>query len=234
MTFRESAIAAYGGKCGWCGRADQLELDHIHNDGAAHRRALGRMRIEEWLQQEGYPTNVVQLLCRVCHEIKMYGRIGLSTQLKSRIKENVSMPPRDGAKSIHVSLDEEALDLLERQTKRPPYQNRSEIIETLIKGRTGHETAMLTGLVQQLQTLTATLPDELKPLSQMNGQLANMTVEVAHLKRQYQQVLDVLKVTYDSIKAMEQRQQESSWLHWWKTLFGVAPRKRLNTQDIRR
>lgn len=66
-------------KCATCpfDNIDALCLDHIENDGAAHRRALkigGRnlppgMRTYEALKLAGYPTGL-QILCANCNMIK--------------------------------------------------------------------------------------------------------------------------------------------------------------------
>jgi hypothetical protein len=45
MTAGEAAVQAYGGRCGWCGSTDRLELDPIdQGTGNAYRRMIGTTR----------------------------------------------------------------------------------------------------------------------------------------------------------------------------------------------
>jgi len=68
---RLKAIQAYGGACVCCGEREPkfLTFDHIHNDGAKHRReqAAGGSAIQYWLRANNYPKDVVQLLCFNCN-----------------------------------------------------------------------------------------------------------------------------------------------------------------------
>lgn len=43
-----------------------LTIDHMNNDGAAHRREIGNRRIYEWLERNGYPSGF-QVLCFNCN-----------------------------------------------------------------------------------------------------------------------------------------------------------------------
>jgi hypothetical protein len=78
---RAAIIAAYGGKCAWCEERNPffLHLDHIHNDGAEHRRSVtGRngscTKLYFRLRDEGYPKDRLQLLCANCNLAKgFYG-----------------------------------------------------------------------------------------------------------------------------------------------------------------
>jgi hypothetical protein len=46
-------------------------VDHIQNDGAAHRREYGGgWRIYEVIRREGYPRDRYQLLCANCNLAK--------------------------------------------------------------------------------------------------------------------------------------------------------------------
>jgi len=83
------AMQAYGGPtCKCCGVAEIefLAIDHIKNDGAAHRRALMKQKgwkgpatqmagshFYLWLKQQGYPPGF-QVLCMNCNFAK--GRFG--------------------------------------------------------------------------------------------------------------------------------------------------------------
>ena len=64
---RATILTAYGGKCACCGEGKQafLSLDHIDNDGAAHRRQL-TMDLAEWACQNDFPPSL-QLLCMNCN-----------------------------------------------------------------------------------------------------------------------------------------------------------------------
>lgn len=71
-------LNAYGNKCAHCGNNNpyQLEIDHINNDGAQHRRQLGSNRagigFYLLLRKWNYPKENFQLLCANCHNGKSY------------------------------------------------------------------------------------------------------------------------------------------------------------------
>lgn len=62
----------YGGKCNCCGESmiEFLTIDHIDNDGAAHRRILGYSgrgtAFYRWIKRNGYPGNL-RVLCYNCN-----------------------------------------------------------------------------------------------------------------------------------------------------------------------
>lgn len=60
-------------KCLSCGedRLICLTIDHINNDGGAHRKEIGVSYIYEWLRQNGYPPGF-QVLCGNCNWKKRY------------------------------------------------------------------------------------------------------------------------------------------------------------------
>jgi hypothetical protein len=75
---------AYGGpKCNCCGEShiEFLSLDHIHDDGAKHRRELfgdsragSSIRMYKWLKKNNYPKDIIQILCMNCNMAKhIYG-----------------------------------------------------------------------------------------------------------------------------------------------------------------
>lgn len=73
-------IEAYGGVCTCCGISEPvfLTIDHIHNDGAAHRRELtksGKKDIYRVLKAEGYPKDRFQLLCYNCNCAKQHNGV---------------------------------------------------------------------------------------------------------------------------------------------------------------
>jgi len=68
-----AAFAAYGGsRCNCCGEIilQFLTIDHIHNNGAEHRRLLGKRRggstMYCWLKRHKYPAGF-QVLCFNCN-----------------------------------------------------------------------------------------------------------------------------------------------------------------------
>lgn len=78
--LRRDTLDAYGGACACCGETTPqfLGVDHVHNDGEAHRREMagyGRA-IYRWLKNAGYPQDGrFQLLCHNCNMAKgLYGR----------------------------------------------------------------------------------------------------------------------------------------------------------------
>ncbi len=70
-------MAHYGSACACCSEADPrfLTLDHINNDGAAHRREMGVKGSAFYLKirRLGYPSGL-QALCWNCNMGKaLYG-----------------------------------------------------------------------------------------------------------------------------------------------------------------
>ncbi len=57
--------------CTHCGFDDEgaLSIDHIGNNGAAHRKEIGRSRLYNWLIKNGLPEGF-QTLCMNCQWIK--------------------------------------------------------------------------------------------------------------------------------------------------------------------
>lgn len=78
---RIDAFNAYGGpECVCCGEntIEFLELDHINNDGAEHRRELKKSGkwnwIYRWVKRNNYPVGF-QVLCCNCNRAKwLYGQ----------------------------------------------------------------------------------------------------------------------------------------------------------------
>lgn len=70
---RLDVIGHYGGKCAFCGdkNSNHLAIDHINNDGAEHRRSIGRKLIYTWLQKNNYP-NGFQVLCHTHNQEKCF------------------------------------------------------------------------------------------------------------------------------------------------------------------
>jgi hypothetical protein len=62
-----AAFEHYAGcHCSWPGCTitdpDMLEIDHINNDGAKHRKETGHTPIHRWLKNNSYPPGF-QVLC---------------------------------------------------------------------------------------------------------------------------------------------------------------------------
>lgn len=74
--LREEVLAAYGSRCACCGESEPcfLSVDHIHNDGVAHRKEVPGWRLYTWLRIMGFPKDRFQLLCHNCNFSK--GRYG--------------------------------------------------------------------------------------------------------------------------------------------------------------
>lgn len=72
--LRHKAIMHYGGyRCACCDESEPkfLTLDHVHNDGSAHRKEIGNRGagIFKWLRDNGYPAGF-QVLCMNCNHGK--------------------------------------------------------------------------------------------------------------------------------------------------------------------
>ena len=70
--FRDQVHNHYGNQCQCCGESEPkfLSVDHINNDGAAHRREIGSgTRFYTWLINNNFPLGF-QLLCFNCNHGK--------------------------------------------------------------------------------------------------------------------------------------------------------------------
>lgn len=68
--LRAEFIAEYGGACACCGEREPLflQLDHINNDGAAHRREHKTgAKLLAALKRSGWPKDRYRLLCANCN-----------------------------------------------------------------------------------------------------------------------------------------------------------------------
>lgn len=76
--LKMKVIEEYGGKCKCCGEDEPkfLAIDHIYNDGKAHRLELkennGGMALYRWLRNNGFPKEKYQLLCHNCNLAKQF------------------------------------------------------------------------------------------------------------------------------------------------------------------
>jgi hypothetical protein len=70
-------FAHYGRRCACCGETEQafLTVDHINNDGAKHRRELGKgLALRGWIVKHNWPK-IFQILCWNCNCAKW--RVGI-------------------------------------------------------------------------------------------------------------------------------------------------------------
>jgi len=73
--MRSACIEAYGKHCVCCGlnNPKYLQLDHINNDGEAHRKEVFRGNrkgsMYAWAYHNNFP-DILQLLCGNCHQAK--------------------------------------------------------------------------------------------------------------------------------------------------------------------
>ncbi len=68
--LRQQILLIYGSRCACCGEStpEFLTIDHIKNDGAAHRKEVGEGgRFYKWLRRQGFPKDNFQLLCFNCN-----------------------------------------------------------------------------------------------------------------------------------------------------------------------
>lgn len=69
--MKVKAFEVLGDKCACCGESNPifLTIDHIHNDGAEHRKIIGKgaFGIYGWLERNGWPTEGLQILCWNCN-----------------------------------------------------------------------------------------------------------------------------------------------------------------------
>lgn len=75
--IRREVIEHYGGKCQCCGEDtyEFLVFDHIHDDGAQHRKDTnisGGAILARWLKRNGFPEDIVQVLCANCNMAKEF------------------------------------------------------------------------------------------------------------------------------------------------------------------
>ena len=73
--LRDQLLDHYGRECAACGSSERVEFDHVHGNGAAHRREHGRGdAFYRWIVASGFPAECepggafeLQPLCHDCH-----------------------------------------------------------------------------------------------------------------------------------------------------------------------
>ena len=72
---RTKLLEKYGAVCVCCGETEPkfLEIDHVNNDGAAHRKKIGvsSEALYRWAEKHGFPPSL-QVLCANCHNAKSF------------------------------------------------------------------------------------------------------------------------------------------------------------------
>lgn len=73
--FRIKLLDAYGPYCRCCGETtvEFLEMHHVNEDGAEHRRQIGRgpEALYRWAQRHGFPDTLA-VTCANCHAAETY------------------------------------------------------------------------------------------------------------------------------------------------------------------
>lgn len=97
--LKHEVIQAYGGKCVCCGESEELllNIDHIHNDGKAHRESLDKWhgntarQTYKWLKEHDFPKGNFQVLCFNCNIAKQ--RYGICPHEVHRRKSGIPANP---------------------------------------------------------------------------------------------------------------------------------------------
>ncbi len=73
QTLRQEVLNHYGAICSCCGEShiEFLTIDHVNNDGAAHKRVVGRdtYLIHRWIKLNNYPPTI-RVLCYNCNCVR--------------------------------------------------------------------------------------------------------------------------------------------------------------------
>jgi hypothetical protein len=73
--FRIKLLSAYGPICRCCGETivEFLEIHHVNEDGAAHRRQIGRgpESLYRWAERNGFP-DALTVICANCHNAETF------------------------------------------------------------------------------------------------------------------------------------------------------------------
>lgn len=90
---RDALLRLYGGKCTCCGEDNFyfLNIDHVNNDGAQHRRQMGSHGASiRAILREGYKPDRYQVLCCNCNSAKEhYSSCPHTWDIITPLKDNV-------------------------------------------------------------------------------------------------------------------------------------------------
>lgn len=98
-TYRQNAkrtvFEHYGNRCACCGETETLflQIDHINNDGAKHRKEIGGAGggyMYYWIIKNNFPTNL-QLLCCNCNFAK--GMFGVCPHEAQKLSDKTIFSP---------------------------------------------------------------------------------------------------------------------------------------------
>lgn len=224
--LRARVLAYYGGTppaCLWCGSTTKLELDHIENDGAEHRRDLRALHLtlEEWLIAEDFPADIVQVLCQRCHHTKTRLAQRRTTKTAEE-EEEAPMPARKGAVTAHITLSPEAQAQLERLTAQTPHTTKSQVVEGLIlrtlTDPSGDAASTLADRLHTIEQRLAPVPDLLATsLAQMTTTADRVTTALTTLHQETQAPLDqrleslerLLKAAFPSLSEQARHRQQA-------------------------
>lgn len=71
-SLKQLILDHYGDICAYCGSTDNLQIDHIDGNGAAHRKEMHIVAgngTYAWLKKNGFPEGF-QVLCKCCNGAK--------------------------------------------------------------------------------------------------------------------------------------------------------------------
>jgi hypothetical protein len=116
---RRAVIMHYGGKCACCGEStfEFLEIDHVNNDGAAHRKEIGKSNTYKWLINNKYPSGF-RVLCSNCNHAR--GRYSYCPHELKRAKEEAL----DASPTFDVLANYRDQRAAEACAKVEPHPNR--------------------------------------------------------------------------------------------------------------
>lgn len=95
--LREETLTRYGGCCVTCGESTLafLNIDHINNDGASHRRQVHPSHLTTWLRKQGFPPGF-QVLCFNCNFLKHLATIPpAATRKAANLRRNRELLKND-------------------------------------------------------------------------------------------------------------------------------------------
>lgn len=113
-------LAAYGGKCVCCGETEPLflEIDHIRQDGADHRREITQGATYAWLKRNGFPKDNFRCLCGNCNfaRVRNKGECPHETRRREEAAQRLEAAIARGAADGEVETLAAALDALPMAT----------------------------------------------------------------------------------------------------------------------